>query len=84
MLQKPPTRGFFHSRRGKESMAKIIIYLRDQENDALHRLAQKEYRQPKAQAALMIQRELERLGMLDIASNTEAFRKENGDDQLEA
>ena len=61
-------------------MAKIIVYLREQENDALHRLAQKEYRQPKAQAALMIRRELERLGMLDIPSTTEAIQKENRDD----
>ena len=64
-------------------MAKIIVYLREQENDALHRLAQKEYRQPKAQAALMIRWELERLGMLDTPSNTGAFREENGDDQPE-
>jgi hypothetical protein len=60
-------------------MAKIIVYLREQENDALQRLAQKEYRQPKAQAALMIRRELERLGMLDTPSTTEAFQEEHGD-----
>lgn len=59
-------------------MAKVIVYLREQDNDALHRLAQKEYRQPKAQAALIIRRELERLGMLDTASNTEQPREENG------
>ena len=60
-------------------MAKIIVYLRDQENDALHRLAQKEYRQPKAQAALIIRRELERQGMLETTSNTPGIRKEIGD-----
>ena len=60
-------------------MAKIIVYLRDQENDALHRLAQKEYRQPKAQAALIIRRELERQGMLQTTSNTPEIRKETGD-----
>ncbi len=60
-------------------MAKIIVYLRDQENDALHRLAQKEYRQPKAQAALIIRRELERQGMLETTSNTPEIRKETGD-----
>jgi hypothetical protein len=48
-------------------MAKIIVYLREQDHDALYQLAQKEYRQPKAQAALIIRRELERLGMLDAA-----------------
>ena len=61
-------------------MAKIIVYLREQENDALHRLAQKEYRQPKAQAALMIRQGLERLGMLDIPSTSEAIQEENRDD----
>ena len=65
-------------------MAKVIVYLREQENDALHRLAQKEYRQPKAQAALMIRRELERLGMLDTASNTEELREGSGHDQFAA
>jgi hypothetical protein len=60
-------------------MAKIIVYLRDQENDALHRLAQKEYRQPKAQAALIIRRELERQGMLETTSHTPEIRKETGD-----
>jgi len=60
-------------------MAKIIVYLHDQENDALHRLAQKEYRQPKAQAALIIRRELERQGMLETTFNTPEMRKETGD-----
>jgi hypothetical protein len=32
---------------------------------ALNQLAQKEYRAPKAQAALMLRTELERLGMLE-------------------
>jgi len=60
-------------------MAKIIVYLRDQENDALHRLAQKEYRQPKAQAALIIRRELERQGMLETTPNIPEIRKGTGD-----
>jgi hypothetical protein len=46
-------------------MAKVIVYLREQEMQALNLLAQKEYRAPKAQAALMLRTELERLGMLD-------------------
>ena len=45
-------------------MAKVIIYLRDHELTALNDLAQREYRAPKAQAALMIRRELEKLGMI--------------------
>jgi hypothetical protein len=45
-------------------MAKVIIYLRDHESAALNDLAQREYRAPKAQAALIIRKELERLGMI--------------------
>jgi hypothetical protein len=45
-------------------MAKIIVYLGDQERDALQQLAQREMRVPRAQAALIIRRELVRLGML--------------------
>jgi hypothetical protein len=46
-------------------MAKVIVYLREYEMQALNQLAQKEYRAPKAQAALMLRTELERLGMLE-------------------
>jgi len=46
-------------------MAKIIVYLREQELDALVKLALREYRTPKAQASILIQKELERLGMLE-------------------
>ena len=46
-------------------MAKVIVYLREQEMRALNQLAEKEYRAPKAQAALMLRTELERLGMLE-------------------
>ena len=45
-------------------MAKVIIHLNDNEFDALITLAQQEYRAPKAQASLMIRRELEKLGMV--------------------
>lgn len=48
-------------------MAKVIVYLREHEMLALNQLAQKEYRAPKAQAALILRIELERLGMLDNA-----------------
>ena len=48
-------------------MAKVIVYLRDQDMAALNDLAQREYRAPKAQAALIIRRELERLGMVEVA-----------------
>lgn len=45
-------------------MAKVIIYLRDHESAALQTLAQREYRATKAQAALIIRKELERLGLI--------------------
>lgn len=47
-------------------MARIIVYLRDQDHKALHQLAVREYRVPKAQAALIIRKELERLGLVQI------------------
>ena len=62
-------------------MAKIIVYLREQEHDALYRLAEKEYRQPKAQAALMIRRELERLGVLEVTPDLTAIREEITDER---
>ena len=45
-------------------MAKIIVYLGDQERNALLQLAQRELRLPRAQAALIIRQELVRQGML--------------------
>lgn len=45
-------------------MAKLIIYLGNPERDALHQLAQRELRVPRAQAALIIRNELSRLGLL--------------------
>ena len=47
-------------------MAKVIIHLRDYEMTALNDLAQREYRAPKAQAALIIRRELQKLGMIPV------------------
>ena len=48
-------------------MPKLIIYLREQDHDALAELAQQEYRVPKAQAALIIRRELERRGFIELS-----------------
>lgn len=45
-------------------MAKVIIYLRDHELTALNDLALREYRPLKAQAALIIRKELEKLGLI--------------------
>ena len=52
-------------------MARVVIYLRDQEARALQKLAQLEYRAPKAHAALIIRKELERLGLVSEESNEE-------------
>ncbi len=52
-------------------MARVILYLREQELNALQALAQREYRAPKAQAALIIRKELERLGMIAPAKEGE-------------
>ena len=45
-------------------MAKVIIHLLDPEMNALHRLAQREYRPVRSQAAFIIRTELKRLGMV--------------------
>jgi hypothetical protein len=49
-------------------MAKIIVYLGDQERNALLQLAQRELRLPRAQAALIIRQELVRQGVLSLQS----------------
>ena len=63
-------------------MAKVIIYLREHEFTALNNLAQREYRAPKAQAALIVRKELERLGMIaseqSSHSNQTAALSEDG------
>lgn len=51
-------------------MAKVIIYLRDNELSALHALAQQEYRVLKAQAALIIRQELQRRGMIQAEADS--------------
>ena len=50
-------------------MAKIIVYLGDQERNALLQLAQRELRLPRAQAALIIRQELVRQGMLPMKAH---------------
>lgn len=63
-------------------MGKVIIYLREHEITALNDLAQREYRAPKAQAALIVRKELERLGMIaseqSSLSNQTAALSEDG------
>jgi hypothetical protein len=45
-------------------MTRITICLTDTERKALRTLAEKEFREPRAQAALIIHHELERCGLL--------------------
>lgn len=45
-------------------MARITITLGQIERDALRALAEREFREPRAQAALIVRAELERLGLL--------------------
>ena len=61
-------------------MAKIIVYLGEQERNALHQLAQLEMRVPRAQAALIIRQELARLGMLSVP--TKSLNAEQSDPQV--
>ncbi len=58
-------------------MPKVIIYLREQELSALHHLAQREYRVPKAQAALIIRTELEKLGLIQGKQTTTTQQTES-------
>jgi hypothetical protein len=61
-------------------MAKVIIYLRDQELTALNELAQREYRPLKAQAALIIRKELEKLGMIPAEQSNQTESPSNIED----
>jgi hypothetical protein len=45
-------------------MARIVVYLPDPEMNALHQLAQQEYRAPKVEAAWIIRNELQRRGLV--------------------
>jgi hypothetical protein len=58
-------------------MAKVIIYLRDHEMAALSGLAEQEYRVTRAQAALIIRKELEHLQL--IPSNKAVEQADNQD-----
>ena len=58
-------------------MARIVIYLPNQERNALCQLAQREYRVPHAQAALIIRKELERLGMLSTDFQSKELAKKS-------
>jgi hypothetical protein len=62
---------FIRNLKKGKTMPKIIIYLREQDYDALAELAQQKYRVPKAQAALIIRRELEKRGLISLSEDYE-------------
>ena len=45
-------------------MSRLVIFLKEQESSALCTLAESEYRDPQAQAAIIIREELVRRGLL--------------------
>lgn len=49
---------------------RIVVTLEKEERQALSMLAEREYRNPRAQAALIIRRELEQLGLLSPMDET--------------
>lgn len=57
-------------------MARVIINLRADEKDALLELADREFRDPRAQAALIIRTELERRGLLPVVPTSEQFAQQ--------
>ena len=59
----------------KMTMTRITINLLDQEKTALRALAENDFREPRAQAALIIRRELIRLGLLAVSSDSSKGQK---------
>jgi hypothetical protein len=51
-------------------MAQVTVKLKNEEKDALQQLAERERRDPRDQAALIVVRELERAGLLATKANT--------------
>jgi hypothetical protein len=54
---------------------RVIISLRPEEKEALLLLAESEYRDPRDQAALILRRELERLGLVEPMISGMSARK---------
>lgn len=52
-------------------MPRITVPLNAAEKEALRRLAERELREPRAQAALILRRELQRCGLLGIEEGRE-------------
>ena len=51
---------------GGEKMPKLVIFLNRKEEDALVKLAEREFRDPRSQAAYIIREALKNLGLISI------------------
>ena len=66
-------------------MNRLVLSLRSDEHDALMELAARERRDPRDRAALMIRRELERVGLLlSLRSDAMSGMPNNGQDAKSA
>lgn len=60
-------------------MGRMTIILNSAEKNALIKLAEREYRDPRAQAGLLVRQSLERLGLLQPESAPNSQKKINND-----
>jgi hypothetical protein len=65
---------------GDDDVPKLEIFIKEQERKALQILSEREYRDPRAQAALIIRQELKREGLLnrDNQPNNSVNKDSNG------
>lgn len=61
-------------------MIRVVIYLKDHEHSTLGELAEREYRTIQSQAAMIIRKKLENLGLLPV----ESFPEQNNTSQTAA
>jgi len=61
-------------------MLRLFVPLRPEEHEALIRWASRERRDPRSQAALLLRRELERLGLLKPECDKGQRRREDEDE----
>ena len=64
-VKRAAVRGSFILTQARLNMARVVIYLLEPEINALHQLAQEEYRPLKSQSDLIIRNELRSLGLID-------------------
>jgi len=62
-------------------MPRIVLFLKQQEDDALSKLAESEYRDPRSQAAHILRSELQRRGLIESSPIRELNDKINVEPQ---